>query len=120
MCFHFMYVLGGLLRADHDLLNKMSFFEYMLTCPWMMLVFVLLGGSKVKGAKYRAVVMCATVLVLLFGFIASLVTNVLLKTTLFTFGCSLFSVVVYIINRAVLEHSEGKESLFNFNFSTHA
>jgi bacteriorhodopsin len=120
MCFHFMHVLGGLLRADHGMLNKMSFFEYMLTCPWMMLVLVLLGGPKVQGAKYRTVAMSVTVLVLLFGFIASLVTNILFKTTCFMFGVGLFCVIVYIMNRAVVEYSEGKESLFNGSLSAHA
>eukprot|EP00746_Dinoflagellata_sp_MGD_P065992 gnl/MRDRNA2_/MRDRNA2_27413_c0_seq1.p1 gnl/MRDRNA2_/MRDRNA2_27413_c0~~gnl/MRDRNA2_/MRDRNA2_27413_c0_seq1.p1 ORF type:complete len:467 (-),score=62.58 gnl/MRDRNA2_/MRDRNA2_27413_c0_seq1:497-1798(-) len=120
MAFHLMHVLGGLLRADHGMLNKMSFFEYVMTCPWMMLVFVLLGGPKVQGDKYRTVVMSTTVLVLLFGFIASLVNNILLKTTCFLFGVSLFCIIIYIINRAVLEHSQGEESLFSIGKSAHA
>ena len=28
LCLHFMHVFGGLLGADHGMLNKMSFFEY--------------------------------------------------------------------------------------------
>lgn len=120
MSFHFMHVLGGLLRADHGMLVKMSFFEYMLTCPWMMLVFVLLGGPKVDGARYRMTAMSVTTLVLLFGFIASLVTNPLMKTTCFAFGLGLFCGIIYIINRCVVEHSDGQESLLNGNLSSHA
>jgi len=120
MCFHFMHMLGGLLRADHGMLNKLSFFEYMFTCPFMMLAFVLLGGPKVEGAKYRVLVMYTTVLVLMFGFLASLVTNILMKATCFMFGVILFSVIIYVMNRTILEHSDGKESLFNGNSSTHA
>lgn len=112
MSFHFMHVLGGLLRADHGMLNKMSFLEYMMTCPWMMLVFILLGGPKVQGAKYHTVVMSVTTLVLLFGFIASLLNDMLLKLTCFTFASGLFCGIIYIINNAVREHSEGKEGLF--------
>jgi hypothetical protein len=86
----------------------------------MMLVFVILGGPKVQGAKYRTVIMSITVLVLVFGFIASLVYNLLLKTTCFTFGAFLFGGIIYIIDRSVLEHSQGKESLFKSDMSAHA
>merc|ERR1719161_2487669 len=118
--FHLMHMFGGLAGLDHGAINKLSFFEYLMTCPWMMLVFVILGGPRVNGGNYRPAVVCLTQIVLIFGFIASLTSNFYVKIPCFLIGCMIFVALIWIVNQTLLEHSEHTEGLFKSNLGDHA
>jgi bacteriorhodopsin len=106
-------MFGGFFHADEGKLNKMCYIEYLLTCPWMMLIFVVLGGPKVRGQVYRPAVVFVTQLVLVEGFVASWSTNGLIEIANFLMGLSLFLLLIWIVNLVVKEHSDGAENLFS-------
>lgn len=112
MCFNLIHMFGGFLHADEGKLNKMCYIEYLLTCPWMMLIFVVVGGPKVRGQLYRPAVVFVTQLLLLLGFVASWSTNGLIEIACFLMGLSLFLVLIWFVNLVVKEHSDDAEGLF--------
>ena len=109
--FNVGHVLGYLVHVDHDAMTKLVFAEYMLTCPVMQASLALIGGPAVK-EKHRSEVASLTLLVLTFGFAASLIESIILKMACFFLRASGFMVLVKINNSLVLEHSGGRESLF--------
>jgi bacteriorhodopsin len=109
--FYLLHIVGALAHYDHHVLNNLTYLEYMTTCPWMMISFVVLGGSNVRDCHtLRAA--CLTLLTLLFGFTASLASSTLLKIVCFACGSAMFAGVVVIMNKCLHEHSNHQEGLF--------
>merc|ERR1719478_982711 len=69
--FYVVHTLGHMAYINHAILNKMAIGEYMATCPLMQLSLAVLGGPACKD-KHRGEVVFFTVLVLAFGFAATL------------------------------------------------
>jgi len=110
--FHFLHVLGALASCDHKSLNHLTYCEYLFTCPWMMVSFCIVGGPDVKeNHKFRALAL--TVLLLLFGFCATILEAMMLRAVCFGFGCILFVGLVKVLNKCIQEHSDHTEGLFS-------
>lgn len=86
--------------------------EYIITCPAMMLIIVVLAGDKVP-ARRQMEVMGLTVSVLLLGFAAVQTPAIPAKMMFFGSGFSFFLTLLHRVNLCVKQHSDGKESLLS-------
>jgi hypothetical protein len=77
----------------------------------MMLTLVVLAGDTVPVSR-QIEVAALTTAVLILGFFASLMTETPVKLMFFGTGVGVFSVLAYIVERNVRDHSGGTESLF--------
>lgn len=112
--FNLGHVLAYLVHLDHSAMLKLVFLEYMLTCPVMQANLAILGGPSVQ-ERHRGEVAALTLLVLSFGFAASMIDSIVLKMACFVLGASAFVVLVKVNNSMVLQHSGGRESIFGGN-----
>jgi hypothetical protein len=85
--------------------------EYIFTCPFMMLTLVVLAGDTVPVSRQMEVAALTTA-VLILGFFASLMTQLSVKLMFFGAGVLMFTVLLFVVERNVRDHSAGTESLF--------
>lgn len=100
-------MLDALGFAEDEIIKPL---EFILTCPAMMLIVVVLAGDTVPSRR-QIEIMSLTFWVLVFGFAAVQVTVLVAKMMFYITGCVIFMVLLERINLCVKEHSGGKESL---------
>jgi bacteriorhodopsin len=84
--------------------------EWMLTCPLIQLAVPMIGGEKVP--DYRRYVMPLLAFVVLsFGLLSTLASNVVMKALAYAAGVIMFTMMLYMMNSCVYEASDGGENL---------
>mmetsp|Transcript_40629 Transcript_40629/g.102071 ORF Transcript_40629/g.102071 Transcript_40629/m.102071 type:complete len:963 (+) Transcript_40629:123-3011(+) len=84
--------------------------EWVMTCPIMQLVLVLMGGAKIP--EYRRLLMpFFSVFILGCGTTSTFMPNVPLKAACWGVGFSMFCVMVYFNRMQIIEYSAGEEGL---------
>ncbi|CAE8645018.1 unnamed protein product [Polarella glacialis] len=81
--------------------------EWIMTCPLMQLVLVLMGGSRIP--EYRRLMMPALSVCTLFCGVASMLTTGAANVACFIIGAMVASVMFYFNRVQVVEHSAGEE-----------
>ncbi|CAE8620256.1 unnamed protein product [Polarella glacialis] len=83
--------------------------EWIMTCPLMQLVLVLMGGSRIP--EYRRMMMPGLSVLTLFCGTASMLTTGAANVACFIIGAMVASVMFYFNRVQILEHSAGEECL---------
>jgi bacteriorhodopsin len=84
--------------------------EWILTCPLMQVILPILGGERVPDWR-RTTMPLNSVVVLIFGLLASLQTHLPFKLAFYFCGISCFGVLCHQMNRVIVESTCGAENL---------
>jgi bacteriorhodopsin len=98
------------LQGEHIVLDLGRPIEWMLTCPLMQLAVPVLAGEKIPDSRRLSMPILAFV-VLTFGLLSTLATNIAAKALMYCFGFLLFMVMCGQMNACVMEASGGGENL---------
>jgi bacteriorhodopsin len=98
------------LQGEHIVLDLGRPIEWMLTCPLMQLAVPVLAGEKIPDSRRLSMPILAFV-VLSFGLLSTLATNIAAKALMYCFGFLLFMVMCGQMNACVMEASGGGENL---------
>lgn len=113
-CTNFEDLLYGSFGFPNN--NLIKPLEYIVTCPAMMLILVVMAGEAVPARRQLEVMACTTCILLL-GFSAQMSTTLPAKLMFYICGCTFFIVLMSRVEMCVRQHSNGKESMFSGGLS---
>eukprot|EP00445_Apocalathium_hangoei_P019447 CAMPEP_0203894942 /NCGR_PEP_ID=MMETSP0359-20131031/37847_1 /ASSEMBLY_ACC=CAM_ASM_000338 /TAXON_ID=268821 /ORGANISM="Scrippsiella Hangoei, Strain SHTV-5" /LENGTH=558 /DNA_ID=CAMNT_0050817345 /DNA_START=51 /DNA_END=1724 /DNA_ORIENTATION=- len=84
--------------------------EWICTCPFLQLILVLMGGSKIP--EYRRILMPMLAEgVLITGLISTVAPSTPIRIVFYALSCVFFGILIYFNIKQVKEYSSGAESL---------
>jgi bacteriorhodopsin len=86
--------------------------EWMLTCPLMQLAVPILAGEKIPDSRRLSMPLLAFI-VLLFGLMSTVASNIALKAIMYCAGFLCFCLMCGQMNACIMEASGGGESLIS-------